>query len=281
MMRTRTIPDECTPRGAKSRVMPRNVFLQRTRRYFATFFPKPREGVRMGPRLLLAVFLSSCATDPAHRPTLDPVTEKIAVRDFAGTTIDFDLNVTNPSKRPVAVQGYVYKFLVAGRAFKEDRVATKSNVPAGEQWQRTLSLPVRLGELDGFLRRRQQQNATVRYELYGSVHLVDRSGNHRLPFRVTGEIALLRKPQFELENMRIENLSADGARILFDLTIKNSNVFTSRFEKASADLILEGQTFAQQLDVTIPSLGPGATARVPMLLNPRFANLGTNSRFIL
>ena len=231
---------------------------------------------------LLALFCGSgCETDSSHRAALVPVVERVNILDFAGTTLDFDLTISNPSERPVAIQGYTYKFRIAGRDFKSDKVTAKAHLPAGEQWQHTLSVPVQLGSLDELFRRHPRTEATVPYELTGAVHLVDLSGNRRLPFQVTGEIALLRKPEFEMQNLRVENFTREKARVLFDLVIKNPNIFGSQFENASADLIMEGQTFAQQMEVAIPSLAPGQSASIPMSINARFDLLGDNARSIV
>lgn len=230
---------------------------------------------------LSACLLAGCASNPAKRPSLAPVQEQVALRDFAGTTLDFNLVIHNPSDRGFAVQGYTYEFHVAGRKFKNDRVATKSNVPAGEQWQRTLSMVLRQGELDAFLGRRRRGEASLPYELRGAVHMVDRSGNRKLPFQVRGEIRLLRKPQFSLETIRVNTLSDQRATLQMELVAENPNPFPLRFSNATLDLILDGQSFTQQKSIALTALEAGQTIRLPLTVEARLDLLGEPARRIL
>ncbi len=231
--------------------------------------------------LFLSLFLAGCASDSANRPALSPVSEKVHKVGFAGTVLEFDLTIPNSDTRGMAVQGYTYKLLIAGREFRGDKIATKSNVPAGEIWQRSLELRVNIGELDVFLRRSKHTGASVPYELSGQVHVVDQGGNRKLPFRVRGEITLLRKPEFAMENLRVENLTAAGAMVKFDLVVKNTNSFAATFRETSVDLSLEGQTFTQQKEVVVAPVAAGTTTKIAMILEPRFELLGQNARRIL
>jgi hypothetical protein len=84
-----------------------------------------------------------------------------------------------------------------------------------------------------------------------------------------------------MEKLHVENLTADGARITFDVIVSNPNAFPLQFSAASVDFILEGQTFAQQKTVVIPSLDPSQSVRQTLTVDARFSILGPNARYIL
>ena len=89
-----------------------------------------------------------------------------------------------------------------------------------------------------------------------------------------GQISLLASPRFDIQKFHIKSMDKNRANVSMEILIRNPNSFATTLKNFSADLILGGQTIAQELQGPNSEIAPNGTVVVPIDLDLNFSHLG-------
>ncbi|MBN2382525.1 LEA type 2 family protein [bacterium] len=172
---------------------------------------------------ILALLTYSCATlkDLIQEPRVS--FENMQVKDlslFEGTML-FNLKVDNPNPIGLLLENVNYDLKLDNKDFIEGVLDKGINLKANGS--EPFQIPVTVNFMKMFQNVAEFiKKDEVPYDLSGSfrVHIF------AIPFRVKGKLPIPKIPEISLQNVDVKNLSLTGAKLVFNLKLKNPNDFT-------------------------------------------------------
>ncbi|MCP4746158.1 MAG: LEA type 2 family protein [Desulfobacteraceae bacterium] len=229
-------------------------------------------------RLIISIWListvlsfSGCASlgKLMAKPTVTFSTLQVTKASLIDSTMIFNFKVANPNPFSLWANRIAYHFKLNGQSFF--RGTLDKGLLVSSNGTNSFQLPVTVNYLqlfDSVMDMTLRKNAA--YDLTGNFT----AGPITIPFSAKGIIDLPKMPKLLLENVNIENLSFQGAKLHCRLTIDNPNAFALNFNHLEYSLKLGGMTFSRATaKPKQPIPGKGKTA-MDVNINASFSDIG-------
>jgi LEA14-like dessication related protein len=159
-------------------------------------------------------------------PRVREVDLRVAAINFDQVTAAFDLEVHNPTDRPLPAPHYTLELTPKGA---REHCATASGhtqrpIPAGGT--ANLSLPIEVSYRKAIRRARWlERRATIPYRLRGSLRFAAESGSQSASFSHKGTLPILRAPQFTHIQLKIPKQVSPQMKLRVQVVLTNPNAF--------------------------------------------------------
>ncbi|HCM25682.1 MAG TPA: hypothetical protein DIC34_03910 [Treponema sp.] len=202
-------------------------------------------------------------------PSLRIGNPRASAVDLASVIIRFTAIAVNPASRERTLGSVDYELFVQDVSVARGSTATRTAIPAGEQTEIELELPLSVRELEKTTDIADcGPEATWRVELrarwtsaYEEAQETAASAGGRFP--------VIREPTFSIVAIKMKRAELINTRLKVELRVNNPNAFPVGFESMSYELFGEGRSWsdgvAEQLVVVAP--GGAASAELSMTMN--------------
>ncbi len=225
--------------------------------------------------LFLCLGFVSCATvdhsGPGPQANQQPTS--VASIDFYGTDLKFAWTLTNPYHHEIRLLSYVWELQVQGKRVQRAQSRQVRRIPPGGSIPLEIPVSVRREVLEKILHNGSLPSQ-LPYQFLGKVNLGAGVRAWGCNLSDVGNVNLLAGPSLDLRKFRITRMDESRAEIAVEISIRNPNSFPTKLSNFSADLILAGQTIAQEIQGPSREIPAGATEVVPLDLDLNFTHVG-------
>ena len=201
-----------------------------------------------GTALIVALALAGCAAleREAERrtPEASVTGARVAGFDFDAARLLFDVEVDNPNPVGIDVAGLDYDLRLGGERALSGESDERGEIP--RRGSGSVAVPVTLD-----YRELRDQFSGLRwgsesdYEIDFGVHVdVPLLGERRLPASTSGTLPIPERPRVSVQDLRVERLGLDGARMALDVEVANANAFGLDLSALSYSLQIDGSDWA-------------------------------------
>lgn len=224
---------------------------------------------------ILCLLLASCATVDTGNAKLEAKKQTTAIIaiDFYGSDLKFAWTFTNPYDREIKLISYVWEFQVEGKRIQHGQSRQLRRIPPHESFTLELPVSVKHANLEKLLNLNSLP-AQLPYQFIGKANLGASVSSWAFDLKDEGQINLLASPQFGIQKFRIKSMDKERANVAMEILIRNPNTFATTLKNFKADLVLAGQTIAQELQGPTGEIAPSGTAVVPIDLDLNFTHVG-------
>ena len=222
---------------------------------------------RLAPLLLVLAFLPGCsllgqlAASAFDPPKLEYVSWSAEALDADGVTIALHYRLTNPNAQGFRLSRVGWALDLEGKPAVKGDMSSGITVPA--KGTAPLDVPVRLRWRDvPDLVQTVATKRDVAFLVKGSVAVATPLGDVDVPFSRDGRIEIPRAPGFQLDGVRVRELSATNVSIDVRLKVANGNRFPLPVGALTYGLRLDGNEVASGAGQPVVAVPPGGTATV-------------------
>lgn len=222
--------------------------------------------------LVLLLGLAGCAMlqSSIQQPEIQVQQVDITRLSLSDVDLAVRLGVHNPNPIGLRLAGLNYRLEAEQRALLQGSSEQALRVGAGEQAAITLPLSLSFADLAGGLQAILGRDK-IDYVLSGELDF----GLFRVPYSHHGELTLPKLPRIRIQDLRVEQLNLQGARLTLSLGVDNPNGFPLRLNGLEYELSLDGKSLSRG-----QSLGPmviegGTRGSQPIQLSIDTSKLGS------
>lgn len=195
--------------------------------------------------------------------------------DFDAARLLVDVRVDNPNPVAINIAGLDYELRLNGKHVLSGDSAERAKVSA--RGSGNVAIPVTLDYRDlsdrmADLRGRDTVDYVIDLGILVDVPLL---GERRLPASASGTIPVPQRPRIALNDLRVERLNFDGARLMLDVAVGNPNAFDLVLDTLRYRLNINGNDWASGAlqDRARVDAGEEATLSIPIELD--FSTIGS------
>lgn len=199
--------------------------------------------------------------------------EEKQIQDLSleGLSLVFYVKITNSSQTAYSLSGYGYRFVVNQRDYVHIETPLENKIIIDALSDTLLAFPLKItyAHLFQAVAGIEEEDKAVGY-LAGIMKFSDgRKEKGKLPFAFSGEFPLFKKPEVELLNLQVNDLTIGGADLSFEVRFKNRNRFELLVDSITYNLQLGDKPIGEGRisgDKNINSQGEKLFS-LPLLLN--------------
>jgi LEA14-like dessication related protein len=221
------------------------------------------------PLLVGCSALENFAT--SQKPSVRVTGARLEALDLTSATLQFDLNIQNPSAVPLPLVNLDYRLASGDAAFLSGTSALQGVVPA--ESNKTVTLPARVVFTDLLqVAKGIRPGAVVPYTLQAGLSVDSGiAGPLRLPATWSGKLPVPTPPEVELKEIRWDRLTLTEASGHLALGLVNPNAFPFDLNSVDYRLQLGGTRVASATlaqEVALEASGGSGSVRIPVSFSP-------------
>lgn len=200
--------------------------------------------------ILVTTLLSACSTLYSlfgrvniKEPQVEFIDAKLTGLSFDAVDFMFNLKVQNPNPLGVKLAGFDYDFLINGASFLKGKQEKEIEIKA--KGENTIELPLSLDFIDlynAFQNLRNQEESRYQLNCVFSFNLPV-LGVVKVPVSKKGEFPLLKRPEINLDALRIKSLNLSGAELQLGIKLNNPNTFSMTLNHFQYNLEINEQSW--------------------------------------
>ncbi|NIO49108.1 MAG: hypothetical protein GTN73_06705 [Candidatus Aminicenantes bacterium] len=222
--------------------------------------------------LFLWVF-ASLALPVSLREDLSISLEQKKIKDLnvSGLFLIFYVSISNSSSSPYYLSGYDYRFVVNQKEYFRLSTPLEKYIRIEAKGKTLLSFPLKItyAHLFRVVEGVEKKDKAQCY-LTGTMTFSDgRREKGRLPFGLSGEFPIFKKPEIKFLTLQVREMTIGGADLSFKVSFKNSNAFELLVDRIRYGLRLAGKSVGEGIisgDKNIES-GEIRVFSIPFLLS--------------
>ena len=222
---------------------------------------------------LVVVTAELPASEPARAPQSYKQETKVSSIDFYGTDLKFAWTFTNDLPKPIKLLTYVWELHVDGEKIQRGQSRQQRKLDPGAGIDLEFPLTIKHATLEKILKTNSLPSR-LPYEFIGRATLGANVRTWGFDLTDKGEVNVLKGPDVTIQRFSVSRMDEERAAVAIEITIRNPNNFPSQLSNFTADLILAGQTVAQEVQGPSREIPANGTALVPLELDLNFKRLG-------
>lgn len=226
----------------------------------------------------VATLFMGCASldQLIQKPTASFSEMRLSQADLLQSTAVFGFNVNNPNPIPIHARRITYNLKLNGRHFVSGELDQGLTLAAGATSR--MQVPVTMRYLDFFdSLSRLWKTKSADYALNGGFTV----GPFTIPFQAHGNFELPKMPKISLESVKIDQLTASGARLHCRLKMDNPNTFQLLLKRLDYKLKLGDTSFASASALPDGSIAANSVGTMNFGFNISFVKLGYSAYRLL
>lgn len=212
-----------------------------------------------------------------QKPRLSVTDVHVAGFDFNGMELVFDVTVDNPNALSVQMMSYDYnldineKTFVSGRQEKETRIEASG--------KSIFEVPMRVGFSEVYATVENLAKSDEAAYEFVSRFAFDLPGLGRteVPVRKKGEIPLLRLPAVRVNNLQVNEISLNSAKLTLNLEFDNPNGVGFNINNFDYSLNINGSKWAEGSDLEGISIPENDVAQLDIPIQLNIAQMGVSA----
>lgn len=193
---------------------------------------------------------------------------------FEEVTMDFEFLVKNPNNLGVTLSSLDYALDLDGRSVAKGLSKRGVELKAGETAPVRLPLTITFKDFVDNIGTFFSSKSEVPYAIAAGFGVVTPVGEVRVPINHDGNLPLPKVPDIKIADVRLAKMALTGAKIEFQVSVKNRSGFPIIPKGLNYDLSLAGVGISKGSE-QLPSLGAQATETITLPLELSFLKLGT------
>jgi hypothetical protein len=211
--------------------------------------------------LALVAAMAAGADAPPPAPALGLAGVRAQQVSASGTTLAFDVVLTNPSDAAIRVSGISFTVDVFGKRAIEGTLPAGAEVGARSSLEFPIVSDLRWADAPGMLVKAVTSKAA--YRLTVAVLIRTPLGEIALPLTHDGELSVPKRPGFGLAGLRVASLNPLDAAVEVRVSMENENAFPLPAGLLKLQLSIAGADVTST-EVALPTVDPGAKVVVPI-----------------
>lgn len=235
--------------------------------------------IRALAALSLALSLSGCATlqqalAVQEKPKLKYQTVRMRDLSFESITLDFDFVVENPYDVAISLASLDYQLDVDQKPLLQGQTNKELNVEPKGSSVITLPYKIEFVKVTEAVAALFSSRKEIPYALAVTFGLKTPIGVLPIPVKTAGNVPLPKLPDVSVGKVKLGKMSLLGAKILFDLNVKNNSAFPMAVKGSQLGVKLAGVDVSNsQLDIPDVPAEQSQTVQVPVDIS--FLKLGS------
>lgn len=235
--------------------------------------------IRALAALSLALSLSGCATlqqalAVQEKPKLKYQTVRMRDLSFESITLDFDFVVENPYDVAISLASLDYQLDVDQKPLLQGQTNKELNVEPKGSSVITLPYKIEFVKVTEAVAALFSSRKEIPYALAVTFGLKTPIGVLPIPVKTAGNVPLPKLPDVSVGKVKLGKMSLLGAKILFDLNVKNNSAFPMAVKGSQLGVKLAGvDVSSSQLDIPDVPAEQSQTVQVPVDIS--FLKLGS------
>jgi LEA14-like dessication related protein len=208
------------------------------------------------------------------KPRLDMVGVRITGLSLQTVDLTFDIDINNPNPLSVSLGGFDYDLQINNSSFLKGIQEQEMVIQSNSQSRVELPLSLTFEKLFQTYQTLKNHDSTDYTILCGFTFNLPVLGSTRIPVKKSGNLPLIKLPNFRLHTLRVNSLNVTGADMTLEIKMDNPNYFQLLLNQLNYHFSVNGIIWATGNLSTAQSVNGKESGTIELPISLNFIDMG-------